>query len=568
MEGMLARLRWPLLLVFAIIVFLDPLQRGQASAAFIVLSAGAAYNLVVMLFLWRKFFRTRLPVATAFVDALVLAALMIVTGGADSPFALFSLLPISATALRFGATGGLFAAASFGLVYEILVVLRGDLSGSTLFQTGLVIVLYLLVAVPGGLIVSQQRALVRERETEVTLELHQVQQRTTALSEMAQVLSGAVDYRQVLEAMLEAGARCLRKRGGGEGMAVGCVLLFDEAAETPELAVAASRQMSSGDESRRTPGKEGVLAKVLATAQPMIIARPGLDPELGQFTAFQTCTSALCLPLRAGYEVYGVAAFGTEATDLRLEDRQDLLAAFCSQATLALRSADLYRTVQEERDHILGSDEEARKKLARELHDGPTQAIAALAMRLNFARLLLEKEPDKLKDELASLEAQAQQIVRDIRTTLFRLRPLPLESTGLKAALEQYLSRLRRDAPETRWHLSAEGLEGRLTPQIEDVVFGVVQEALGNARKHARARDVWVEVAFQGPWLIAQVRDNGQGFDVDAVQAAYEGRTSLGMLNMQERARLVDGELSVAATPGKGTTIRLSIPLREAADTP
>ena len=102
----------------------------------------------------------------------------------------------------------------------------------------------------------------------------------------------------------------------------------------------------------------------------------------------------------------------------------ELLTLFCNQATIALQNASLYQSLREERDKIVGKEEEARRKLARELHDGPTQDVAAIAMRLNFARLLVERNPERARAELERLEDLAHRTVREIRSMLFALRPV------------------------------------------------------------------------------------------------------------------------------------------------
>jgi two-component system sensor histidine kinase UhpB len=95
------------------------------------------------------------------------------------------------------------------------------------------------------------------------------------------------------------------------------------------------------------------------------------------------------------------------------------------------------------------------------------------------------------------------------------------------------------------------------------VIFYIIEEAIGNARKHAKAENIWVRLGIQNNTFVAEVEDDGTGFDVDAVQLRYDERTSLGMINMHERAELVGGTLTIASAPGEGTHITLTMPLRE-----
>ena len=146
---------------------------------------------------------------------------------------------------------------------------------------------------------------------------------------------------------------------------------------------------------------------------------------------------------------------------------------------------------------------------------------------------------------------------------LFTLRPLILETQGLQAALEQYISKLA-EADDLPIHLSAAPeADQSLDKNVQGVIFYIIEEAIGNARKHAEAEKVQVRLYIQNSTFVAEVEDDGCGFDVDAVQMRYDERGSLGMINMYERAELVGGSLAISSVPGQGTRITLSVPLRE-----
>lgn len=145
---------------------------------------------------------------------------------------------------------------------------------------------------------------------------------------------------------------------------------------------------------------------------------------------------------------------------------------------------------------------------------------------------------------------------------LFRLRPLILETQGLKAALEQHISKLAETDP-TPIHLEvASEADQLLEPHAQGVIFYIIDEAIINARKHAQANNLAVRLYIEDNNFIAQVEDDGKGFDVDSVQTRYDERGSLGMINMHERAELVNGTLRVTSAPGEGTRVTLTVPLR------
>jgi signal transduction histidine kinase len=242
----------------------------------------------------------------------------------------------------------------------------------------------------------------------------------------------------------------------------------------------------------------------------------------------------------------------------------ELLGAVCNQAAVALTNAHLYQDLLREKERILEVEEAARSKLARDLHDGPTQSISAIAMRLNFVRLLLGRDPQKVKDELFKLENLARRTTKEIRTMLFTLRPVVLETQGLRAAVEQLADKFR-EMDDLPIRLEIEDLEGKLDTSTQAVAWFITEECLNNVKKHADARRVEVRMYLRDEHFVVEVQDDGKGFDVDAVMADYDQRGSLGLLNLQERADLVNGRATIKSAPGEGTQVTLVVPLsREA----
>jgi len=188
--------------------------------------------------------------------------------------------------------------------------------------------------------------------------------------------------------------------------------------------------------------------------------------------------------------------------------------------------------------------------------------MAAIAMRLNFARLLVEKDPGRAKAELERLEDLAHRTVREIRSMLFALRPVILETEGLLAAVSQYAENLRENdsLPVT---VDAETYRDCLNNETQGVVFAILEEAINNARKHSQASRIWVRLSVDGDLFVADVIDNGRGFDTDAVAKGYGSRGSLGMVNLKERADLVGGTINIDSAPGRGACVTLLVPLTE-----
>lgn len=236
-----------------------------------------------------------------------------------------------------------------------------------------------------------------------------------------------------------------------------------------------------------------------------------------------------------------------------------MLEAVGREARLAARYARLYRDLQDERDRMTEMQEEARKKLARDLHDGPTQTIAAIAMRTNFARRELDRDLQGAQEELRKVEEMARQTTKEIRHMLFTLRPLILESRGLAVALHQFAQKVHDTHGQQIWVEADPGDGERLSGEQQGILFYIVEEAVTNAWKHAAAENVWVRLFEEDDRLTLEVEDDGVGFNVGAVDAHYEQRGSLGMVTMRERAELLEADFKIRSEESQGTLIRVAV---------
>lgn len=208
--------------------------------------------------------------------------------------------------------------------------------------------------------------------------------------------------------------------------------------------------------------------------------------------------------------------------------------------------------------------DESRKKLARDLHDGPTQSISAIAMRINFARRLMERDQKSASEELFKIEDLARRTTKEIRHMLFTLRPLVLESQGLAAAFKSMAEKMKETYDQEVTVQVDERAVEALELGKQAVVFYLADEGVNNARKHAQASHIWLRLKMLRDGLsLLEIEDDGIGFDTSAVDASYESRGSLGMINLRERTELVRGILRIDSVRGRGTRIQVVIPLTE-----
>jgi signal transduction histidine kinase len=307
-------------------------------------------------------------------------------------------------------------------------------------------------------------------------------------------------------------------------------------------------------------GNEGVVGESLREGEPAVTDSPYQDPELKNFESFSDSLTVVSVPLRAGYQLFGVMLLGIDKA-IRFEEKHfDLFTAVADQTVIALQNAQLYQRLEEEKQRLIEADSKARRELARDLHDGPVQKISVIAMHLNVLKPMAVNRPEKLPDELSKLEITAKNAAQELRQMLFTLRPLLLESKGLGPAIDSMLNQVsERDGIET-YLVGGEAGEA-LNQQTQEVVFTIIEEALSNARKHARPSKFEVKMWQESDLFIARIADDGVGFDLMDVQLDYDTRGSLGLLNMQERAERIDGSLRIDSVPGLGTTITLVLPL-------
>lgn len=380
--------------------------------------------------------------------------------------------------------------------------------------------------------------------------------RAKSLQTMASVLRATLSFERVVEEALDVCSLAIEEMGIPRHSLVGAVFLYDG----DDLKPVATRRFTSIDQDKRIPGKRGIVGNALAQAEPEVTDSPRQDPELHAFAAFQNCLTAACIPLRAGFQIFGAIVIGSDIAVQFDQEHFELFNAVADQAVIALQNAQLYQRLEAEKQRIIEADEDARKELARDLHDGPTQSIAAIAMRINFIRSLLNKDLAQATGELEKVEELAKQTSKDIRGMLFTLRPLVLETQGLGPAVETVIARIR-ETDGINMRLIGGEYGDLLNEQAQSVVFPIIEEALNNARKYAKAKVVDVRFWREDNLFVALVQDDGVGFNVQDVNHDYSARGSLGMLNMKERAERIDGSLRVESMPGHGTSVTLVVPL-------
>jgi len=223
---------------------------------------------------------------------------------------------------------------------------------------------------------------------------------------------------------------------------------------------------------------------------------------------------------------------------------------------------DLYRLyVKEAEDAVTGE----RSRIACEIHDGLAQTLAGINLKLDLCRELIFSDPTRCHDLLSDAKVQFKAAIEESRQVIFNLRPLYFESMELVPALKTYLKSYEKQS-RIQTELVASGEESTLSPKTKIFLFRIVQEALSNVQKYAKAERVAVRLAVAEGRIRAIIEDNGVGFEVDAVSQDPTKWQTFGLKGIVERARLLGGMAKVESRKGTGTRWLVDIPiLREEA---
>jgi signal transduction histidine kinase len=488
---------------------------------------------------------------------------IILSGRLDSPLWWSLLIGPTRAALAYGLTPAMATAFLGLLTYAGEGVVSDSIEQHgwpvLIFQS----ILLLLSLLAMGWLARRVRLAAEKIGRDEGLSLNQVRERererTRAFFSMAAELSSTLNYERVLDMALDISAQSLADIDSETTDLVSALLLYTNG----DMHVASDRGLTHADRRMTFPGERGVLDRTLISGEPRLTRTPSEDPELQRLVGMHGRQVVLCIPLSAGLETYGVLLFAHREPHYFNAERVEILWAIAQQAMIALQNARLYRDLEQEKERITEIQEEARKKLARDLHDGPTQTIAAIAMRVNFARRLMERDPKAAADELYKVEDMARRTTREIRHMLFTLRPLILESQGMVAALMQLAEKMRETHNQNIIIKADPKVADEMEMAAQGVVFYIAEEAINNARKHAEAEHIWVRLERRDDMFVLEVEDDGVGFNVGAVDANYEQRGSLGIVNMRERAELVNGVLHIESAEGRGTCITVYVPLTD-----
>jgi signal transduction histidine kinase len=298
------------------------------------------------------------------------------------------------------------------------------------------------------------------------------------------------------------------------------------------------------------PRTHGLLAAMLTDPAPYRTDDIRADPRFEWWpSAHPRMGSFLGVPLLFKGDIVGAFYLSDKEGGFDQHD-EDLVRVLAAHAAVVVEHARLFEASRE------ASIAEERDRLARDLHDALTQRLFSLNLTLEAASATVDVDPAVARETLGQARRLVESALDELRSLIFELRPAALETDGLVGSVRKHADLLQR-AHGLALRVSGDEDGATLDPEVERHLFRVIQEALSNVVRHASASAATVSLDVTPEAVAVVVEDDGVGFDPEERTIASR---RLGLTSMRERMAAVGGELEVTSAPGKGTTVRATVP--------
>lgn len=212
---------------------------------------------------------------------------------------------------------------------------------------------------------------------------------------------------------------------------------------------------------------------------------------------------------------------------------------------------------------IIKAQEEERQRVARDIHDGPAQLLSNVVLKAEICERLIDVDLEKTREELRNLKKIVRDSLQDVRKIIYNLRPMSLDDLGLIPTLQRYILTFQEESGISV-SFQTRGTTLDLKPVLSITVFRIVQEAINNINKHAKARSVYIHLEYAQNELRLNINDDGVGFDTERLKQRGEDISSgFGLISMKERVDLLNGEMNIGSEPGKGTRLNIALPFMQ-----
>jgi signal transduction histidine kinase len=332
----------------------------------------------------------------------------------------------------------------------------------------------------------------------------------------------------------------------------GSIMLLHEGRELLTITSARGLGRDIVRRARRHLG-EGISGWVAKHREPLLLVGPVRDPRFSGVG--RGIKDALCVPLIAKDEVIGVLSVSNKRSDGNFGEAD--LARLMSMATPA---ASMIALTLAQREADAEGRAWERKQLAQEIHDGPMQELSSVILLVELYKKLLRDDEERANEELSRAREQALQCLQELRHFVYDLRLIDLEKLSLLDELRRYTVEFEKRT-SIAVNLVVSGSRRELPLGVKKNLYRVIQEALTNVRRHAKATEVEVSLLWGEDQLEVSVTDNGRGFEVEQALDRAHAEKRFGLLGMQERAYLMGGTSEIKSSADGGTSVRVVLPL-------
>ncbi len=313
------------------------------------------------------------------------------------------------------------------------------------------------------------------------------------------------------------------------------IYLFDQVQENLVLKAGAGGDGKPVPLELTVPRDDAVVGQVARTGEP-VSAGSGTKPEMA-------------VPIKLGTEIFGVLDIQSIAPDDFDEIDLFTIQTLGDQLAVAVENARLYRESQ----NIAVLEE--RNRMAREIHDTLAQGFTGIILQLEAAEQSLSKDTSQIQQHIDRARSLAKESLNEARRSVWALRPQKLDQLPLETALHQETEKFTRDT-EIATNFNISGKMYTLSPDIENALLRICQEALINIRNHARANQVNINISYEEEMFRLSIQDNGIGFDTAVIAENH-----FGLVIMRERTKLLGGTIEINSEIGKGTFLEVRIPV-------
>ena len=398
----------------------------------------------------------------------------------------------------------------------------------------------------------------RRKQAEEIIQLRN--RELSILNSIAVILNFTMDLDHILKVTLDRVLKILSVRKGG-------IFLFDDEGNTPTMRAGFGLPEATGENSTQIEFKDTMLMEYL------VQKKIELEPE-ASFPSFQVRYSVgdapslwlTCYLITSKRKTVGF--FGFEGRTSKILSRQEhhLLGSLSNLLGNAIENAKLMETIRKHRyelrrltQKLFQTQEEERRRIARELHDEAGQSLTAVKLGLDRLEQKVPDENIDLHNDLKEIRRMLVRTSSEIRQLSYKLHPTLLSDLGLEPALQLYFKEIQ-DHSMLDIYFNMIGFGRRMDKELETALYRFSQEALTNTLKHSGAETFSCKIIKSYPKLIFTAEDDGKGFNG---KIENQNKRSLGLIGMRERTLLLGGTFQLKGRPGEGTRIRIEIPLPE-----